>query len=76
MKALVESWLNKQDEKTKDLVGGYIEDTFYRALEWVLKQVGESIGPSQIQDGRTIVNVLVLYEEKNCPLHKLCHMHV
>ena len=40
MKALVSRWLNSRDEDDRGVVGGWIEDYFYRALDWVLKQVG------------------------------------
>jgi dynein heavy chain 2 len=39
VKALVNSWLMKKEERERDLLSGWIEDYFYRALEWVLKQV-------------------------------------
>jgi dynein heavy chain 2 len=39
VKALVSSWLNKKDPKDKALLSPWIEDYFYKALEWILKQV-------------------------------------
>ncbi|CAH1776602.1 unnamed protein product [Owenia fusiformis] len=38
VKALVTSWLTGQTEADQQQLGGWIEDHFYRALEWVLKQ--------------------------------------
>ncbi len=43
VKALVSSWLNKHESSAKDLLTGWIEDYFYKALEWVLKVVGRGI---------------------------------
>ncbi len=39
VKALVTSWLNKHEEKEREMLTGWIEDYFYKALEWVLRQV-------------------------------------
>ena len=39
VKALVTSWLSKQEEKSRELLTGLIDEFFYKALEWVLKQV-------------------------------------
>lgn len=39
VKAIVASWLKKQDDSQRDRLSGLIEDLFYRALEWVLKVV-------------------------------------
>ena len=39
VKALVSSWLKKQDESNRDILSGFIEEFFYKALEWVLKVV-------------------------------------
>lgn len=39
MKALIHSWLSKFPESEQQVLSGYIEDYFYRALDWVLKQV-------------------------------------
>ena len=40
MKALVASWLSKQEESERVMLSGWVEDYFYRALELVLRQVG------------------------------------
>ena len=42
VKALVNSWLMKKDERERDILSGWIEDYFYKALEWVLKQVSST----------------------------------
>jgi dynein heavy chain 2 len=39
VKALVSSWLSKQEERARDMLSGWIEDSFYKALEWVLRMV-------------------------------------
>jgi len=39
LKALVSSWLKSQPEHDQDLVSGWIEDYFYKGVDWVLKQV-------------------------------------
>ena len=39
VKALVTSWLKRQDEKSRELLSGWIEDHFYSALELVLRGV-------------------------------------
>ena len=39
MKALVTAWLAKQDPDARENLQGWIDDYFYKALEWVLKQV-------------------------------------
>ncbi|XP_055895255.1 cytoplasmic dynein 2 heavy chain 1-like isoform X1 [Biomphalaria glabrata] len=38
VKALVNAWLKTQEESDQQLLSGWIEDHFYRALQWVLKQ--------------------------------------
>ena len=42
VKALVSSWLGKQDPAARDSLTEWIGDYFYKALEWVLKQVTRS----------------------------------
>ena len=42
VKALVHSWLSAIPESEQQVLGGYIEDYFYKALDLVLKQVGNS----------------------------------
>ena len=39
MKSLVASWLNKQEEHVRQTLSDCIRDYFYKALEWVLKNV-------------------------------------
>ena len=39
VKALVSSWIKRQEGRDIQMLTGWIEDYFYRALEWVLKQV-------------------------------------
>ncbi len=39
MKALVTAWLAKQDPDARENLQGWLDDYFYKALEWVLKQV-------------------------------------
>ena len=39
VKALVSSWLGKQDAGARDSLTEWIGDYFYKALEWILKQV-------------------------------------
>ncbi len=43
VKALVNSWLSKQDPAARDSLAEWIGDHFYKALEWVLKQVNNSL---------------------------------
>ncbi|KAI0210442.1 Cytoplasmic dynein 2 heavy chain 1 [Lamellibrachia satsuma] len=38
VKALVASWLSKQEENERVMLSGWVEDYFYRALELVLRQ--------------------------------------
>lgn len=38
LKSLVQSWLSKQPEETRSNLHSWIEDYFYQALEWVMKQ--------------------------------------
>lgn len=38
-KALISRWLSTQEEDDREVLRGWIEDYFYRALEWYLKQV-------------------------------------
>ncbi len=39
VKALVTAWLAKQDPDARENLQGWLDDYFYKALEWVLKQV-------------------------------------
>ncbi|KAH3831149.1 hypothetical protein DPMN_104411, partial [Dreissena polymorpha] len=38
VKALIHSWILTQPQAEQQVLGGYIEDYFYKALDWVLKQ--------------------------------------
>ncbi|XP_071846316.1 cytoplasmic dynein 2 heavy chain 1-like isoform X2 [Apostichopus japonicus] len=38
IKSLVQAWLSKQPEETRSHLHSWIEDYFYQALEWVMKQ--------------------------------------
>ncbi|XP_052794024.1 cytoplasmic dynein 2 heavy chain 1-like isoform X3 [Mya arenaria] len=38
VKALIHSWISTLPESEQQVLGGYIEDYFYKALDWVLKQ--------------------------------------
>lgn len=38
VKALVKSWLQNQPEEERKMLETWLEDYFYKALEWVLKQ--------------------------------------
>ena len=39
IKALVNTWLSGLPETEQHILSGWIEDHFYRAVDWVLKQV-------------------------------------
>lgn len=39
MKAIVRTWLDKLPESKRDRMSGWIEDHFYKGLDFVLKQV-------------------------------------
>ena len=39
VKALVSSWLSSQPDSEQQILSGWIEDYFYKAVEWVLKRV-------------------------------------
>lgn len=39
VKAIVQTWLNKLPEADRDRLTGWIEDHFYKGMEFVLKQV-------------------------------------
>jgi hypothetical protein len=39
VKALIHSWISNVPETEQQVLAGYIEDYFYKALDWVLKQV-------------------------------------
>jgi len=39
VKALIHSWVSTLPESEQQVLAGYIEDYFYKALDWVLKQV-------------------------------------
>lgn len=39
IKAVVNSWLSSQPESEQHIMSGWIEDHFYKAVDWVLKQV-------------------------------------
>lgn len=39
IKAVVTSWLSSQPESEQHILSGWIEDHFYKAVDWVLKQV-------------------------------------
>ena len=39
VKAIVHSWLSKKSEEDKKNLPQWIEDYFYKGLEWVLKHV-------------------------------------
>jgi hypothetical protein len=39
VKGLVHSWLNTQPAQRQQVLSGWIEDHFYQALSYVLKQV-------------------------------------
>lgn len=43
VKAIVKSWMNSQSDNLKNSLSLLIEDYFYQALEWVLKQVSKRI---------------------------------
>ena len=38
VKALVKSWLQSQPEEDRRMLEAFLEDLFYKALDWVLKQ--------------------------------------
>lgn len=38
VKALVKSWLQSQPEEDRRMLETFLEDHFYKALDWVLKQ--------------------------------------
>ncbi|XP_053400577.1 cytoplasmic dynein 2 heavy chain 1-like [Mercenaria mercenaria] len=38
VKALIHSWISEVPESEQQVLAGYIEDYFYKALDWVLKQ--------------------------------------
>jgi len=42
VKALVSSWLSSQPDSEQQILSGWIEDYFYKAVEWVLKKVSSS----------------------------------
>jgi hypothetical protein len=39
VKALVSSWLSSQPDSEQQILSGWIEDYFYKAVEWVLRKV-------------------------------------
>ena len=43
IKALVASWLKRQDERSRDVLGGWIEDHFYNALQLVMRSVSDVV---------------------------------
>lgn len=38
IKDLVQSWLSHQPEESRNRLGAWIQDHFYKALEWVMRQ--------------------------------------
>ena len=43
VKGLVGAWLNTQPPQEQQMLSGWLEDYFYKALAFVLKQVGFAI---------------------------------
>lgn len=44
MKAIIHTWLNKLSESERDRMSGWIEDHFYKGIDFVLKQVSQIVG--------------------------------
>ena len=43
VKALIQTWLSTQPEADQSMLSGWIEDHFFKALNWVLKQVNDHL---------------------------------
>ena len=39
VKALVSTWLSHRPETDQQMLAGWIDDHFYKAMDWVMKQV-------------------------------------
>ncbi|XP_067663541.1 cytoplasmic dynein 2 heavy chain 1-like isoform X1 [Haliotis asinina] len=63
VKAIVKSWLGSQPEADQSLVGGWIEDYFYRALDWVLKKNDFIVDTSLV--GNVLNGLSHLHDIKN-----------
>ncbi|CAG2190736.1 DNCH2 [Mytilus edulis] len=59
VKALVSSWLSSQPDSDQQILSGWIEDYFYKAVEWVLKRSDFVVDTSLV----------------GCVLNGLSHLH-
>lgn len=68
IKSVVQSWLNKQPEEDRMRISGWIEDHFYKALDYVLKMVSNaallmrtpSISPPLLRNQKSNKELLML----------------
>ncbi|ESO93665.1 hypothetical protein LOTGIDRAFT_209197 [Lottia gigantea] len=73
VKALVKSWLSTQPESEQHLISGWIEDYFYRALDWVLKQNDFVVETSLV--GCVLNGLSHLHNIKNKAHFAICLIH-
>ncbi|KAK7489861.1 hypothetical protein BaRGS_00018883, partial [Batillaria attramentaria] len=73
VKALVTAWLNGQPQQEQQMLGGWIEDYFYKALSWVLKQNDLVVETSLV--GVVLNGLSHLHNVKNKAHFALCLIH-
>ncbi|KAK6172722.1 hypothetical protein SNE40_016326 [Patella caerulea] len=73
VKALVKSWLSTQPESDQHRITSWIEDHFYRALDWVLKQNDFVVDTSLV--GCVLNGLSHLHNIKNKAHFSVCLIH-
>ncbi|KAK3100036.1 hypothetical protein FSP39_013759 [Pinctada imbricata] len=73
IKALVNTWLSKLQDVEQDNMSGWIEDHFYRAVDWVLKQNDFVVETSLI--GVVLNGLSHLHKVKNKAHFAVCLIH-
>ncbi|OWF37256.1 Cytoplasmic dynein 2 heavy chain 1 [Mizuhopecten yessoensis] len=73
MKALVSSWLSSQPEHEQHILSGWIEDHFYKAVEWVLRINDYLVETSRI--GVVLNGLSHLHNVRNKAHFAVCLIH-
>lgn len=68
IKAIVSSWLSSQPEHEQDILSGWIEDTFYRAVDWVLKSVSFILITSRVSSMCSLIEMSMIIQWRTRPL--------
>ncbi|XP_022324921.2 cytoplasmic dynein 2 heavy chain 1-like isoform X2 [Crassostrea virginica] len=73
IKAVVNSWLSSQPESEQHIMSGWIEDHFYKAVDWVLKQNDFVVETSLI--GVVLNGLSHLHNVRNKAHFAVCLIH-